>query len=544
LAVVVIVGAGLLAYRNSLDGPFVFDDPPSILYNTTIRHLRPVWSVLRPPHGEGITVGGRPVLNLSLAINFAISGTRVWSYHALNLLIHILAALTLFGIARRTFGVSRTSDGSSTGAAFAIALLWTVHPLLTESVTYVIQRAESLMGLFYLLTLYCFIRAAAASGGRGQFVWYALSVIACLLGAATKEVMVSVPLVVLLYDRTFIAGSIRAAWRRRWRYYLAIATSWVLLAALVSGEGGNRGGSMGLGVTPWFPYLLTQFKAIATYLRLVFWPHPLIIDYPKFEIDHPVQVLPQSVLVLALFVATLWAIRFRPTIGFLGACFILILAPTSLMPSTTQMIAEHRMYLPLAVVLCLIVCAGRAVVGDWPVIIVAVVAGIILAIVTVRRNAVYATDLALWSDTIAECPQSAVAYNNLGLDLAGSGRTSEAIASYNEALRIDPNYSLAHNNMGVILDENGRTEDAITHYREALRIDPANAKANSNLGIALIETGRPAEAIGSFQRALLNDPGNPGIHFNFALALRAAGRFSEAQTEFGKAECLRKVVAQ
>src|SRR5271170_509528 len=154
---VLIVAAGLLAYRKSYGGPFVFDDPPSILYNATIRHLWPFWSVLRPPHGEGITVGGRPVLNLSLAVNYAISGTRVWSYHALNLLIHILAGLTLFGIVRRT--LERVGSGDLARPyllGLAITLLWILHPLQTESVTYVVQRAESLMGLFYLLTLYCF----------------------------------------------------------------------------------------------------------------------------------------------------------------------------------------------------------------------------------------------------------------------------------------------------------------------------------------------------------------------------------------------------
>jgi tetratricopeptide (TPR) repeat protein len=546
VACILIVAAALLAYFNSFGGPFVFDDPPSILYNRTIRHLWPLSSVFRPPNGEGITVGGRPVLNLSLAVNYAISGTQVWSYHALNLLIHILAGLTLFGIVLHTLRDRQNCERSSTWAAFAVALLWTVHPLQTESVTYVIQRAESLMGLFYLLTLYCFIRASEAGGSRRRvrLLWYALSIAACQLGMATKEVMVSAPLVVLLYDRTFLAGSASEAWRMRWRYYLSLATSWVLLAALVAGGGGNRGGSMGLGATTWLPYLIAQFSAIATYLRLVFWPHPLVIDYPIIHIDHPIQVLPQALLMLALFAGTLWALRFRPSIGFLGACFFLILGPTSLMPSATQMIAEHRMYLPLAAVLGVVVCLGDAISGGRRVLFVAAAVAVIFATVTFRRNAVYVTDFALWSDTVADSPQNPVAHNNLGLDLAGAGRTAEAIEHYQEALKIDPNYSSAHNNLGVILDETGRTEEAIKHYRDALRIDPANAKANSNLGIALIETGRPFEAVESFRRALLNDPKNPGIRYNYAVALRAAGKFAEAQIQFEEAGRLRADVAQ
>ena len=184
LAAALLAAAALAAYRNSFSAPFVFDDVPAIAENPTIRHLWPIGSVLATPSG-GQTVSGRPILNLSLALNFALSGTRVWSYHLLNLLIHVLGGLTLFGIIRRTLPrwsgwrsppkpgeggspirlATRSADQRIGGdalhptlLAFLIALLWTLHPLQTESVTYVVQRAESLMGLFYLLTLYGFIR--------------------------------------------------------------------------------------------------------------------------------------------------------------------------------------------------------------------------------------------------------------------------------------------------------------------------------------------------------------------------------------------------
>jgi len=183
LAAALIVLAALLAYHNSFSGELVLDDGPSILENPTVRHLWPIWPALAPPPKEGITVSGRPVLNFSLALNWAMGASDVRGYHGVNLIIHILAGLTLFGIVRRTLelasstGAQRApgpvgqrpgveSSGHSTALAFAVALLWTVHPLQTESVTYIIQRAESLMGLFYLLTLYCFIRYVDAVEGR------------------------------------------------------------------------------------------------------------------------------------------------------------------------------------------------------------------------------------------------------------------------------------------------------------------------------------------------------------------------------------------
>ena len=208
-APLLIALAGFAAYANSFSGPYVFDDLGSIPENPTIRQLWPIGRVLTPPPGQ--TVSGRPLVNLSLAINYAFGGTGVAGYHLGNLLIHLLAGLTLFGIVRRTL-VPKTR--MATQLACAVALLWTLHPLQTESVTYLIQRAESLMGLFYLLTLYCFIRwidadvgakrarvpLQSGSGSRQAFVesgrsngWAWLSGLCCLLGMASKEVMVSAP---------------------------------------------------------------------------------------------------------------------------------------------------------------------------------------------------------------------------------------------------------------------------------------------------------------------------------------------------------------
>ena len=159
----VVVAAGLLAYQNSFTGSFFHDDFGAIIENPTIRHLWPIWRPLLPLHGSGWTVAGRPLINLSLAINYALGGYHVWGYHAFNLTVHILAGLTVLGIARQTLFQPRLRARFGPVAdelALATALLWTVHPLQTESVTYIVQRAESIMGLFYFLTLYCFIRGA------------------------------------------------------------------------------------------------------------------------------------------------------------------------------------------------------------------------------------------------------------------------------------------------------------------------------------------------------------------------------------------------
>ncbi|MES2693227.1 MAG: hypothetical protein V4773_07115, partial [Verrucomicrobiota bacterium] len=278
----VLVAAVLGAYANTLRAPFVYDDTLAIPENPTIRKLWPLSAVLLPQIEGGVTVAGRPVLNLSLALNYALSGTDVWSYHVSNILIHAGASLLLFGIVRRTLARREHTTATTTAAvmaeataggsdattpgrlAFAIAALWALHPLHTQAVTYTVQRAESLMGFFYLLTLYAFVRGLdEQAAGRQPRRWWALSVGACALGMGTKEVMATAPLLVALYDRTFAAKSFVAAWRERKGIHLALVATWLVLAALLWSTGGNRGGTVGLGVgLPLWAYPLTQFEAL------------------------------------------------------------------------------------------------------------------------------------------------------------------------------------------------------------------------------------------------------------------------------------------
>ncbi|MGA3007806.1 MAG: tetratricopeptide repeat protein, partial [Opitutaceae bacterium] len=313
-----------------------------------------------------------------------------------------------------------------------------------------------------------------------------------------------------------------------------LAATWILLAGLRTSVN-QRGVGFGYGMTAW-DYALTSCRSLVRYLELAFWPHPLVFDYSVDGVRRMATVWP-FVLVLSLLVAGVAiALQRRAAIGFAGAWFFLILAPTSsFVPIAGQPMAEHRMYLPLAGVIALAVFGlyrwgGRRSLILWAVLSVG------LGCLTVRRNEDYRSALAIWSDTAAKQPRNARANNNLGLILADlPGRLTEAIYRYETALRIDPYFAEAHNNLGLALSHvPGHLAEAIAHYNAALRIDPHSAEAHNNLGLALSHVpGHLAEAIAHYQTALCLQPDLAEAHNNLGLALaQFPGRRSEAIAHF------------
>ncbi len=528
LAMAGLIGAVVAAYWNSLGAPFLFDDTGAVLNNPTIRHLG-LGTVLNPP-SDGSTTTGRPVVNFSYAINYAISGEDVWSYHALNMAIHTLAALALMGLVRRTLSgavLHGRFGAAAPSLAFLIALLWALHPLQTESVVCIAQRTESLCGLFYLLTLYGFVRGTEAAA-PAQRRWFAFSVISCLAGMGTKEVMVTAPLIVWLYDRTFLAGSFSTALRERRGFYLALAGTWLLLGWLVLRGGGGRGVAAGFGLgISWWKYLLQQCEAIVLYLKLSFWPHPLVLDYGTTVAQSVADVWWQGICVVVLLAVTLWALRRRPVLGFAGAWFFVILAPSSsVVPLVTQTMAEHRMYLPLAGVVGLVVFAAYDR-GGWraagPLAAIAVLFGFL----TVTRNHEYRDAAVIWSDTVAKYPTNARAHNNLAWAYQQQGKAEEANRHFARAVELQPGYVSARYNWGVALLDQGRATEAIAQFEAAVRLAPDHADACMNLGNALMQLQRAAEAIPQYEAALRLKPG-ADVHYDLGVALIERSRPGEA----------------
>jgi tetratricopeptide (TPR) repeat protein len=583
--IAIIAFAGIAAYQNSLRGEFMFDDEEWIIKNPSIRQLWPLGEVLFPADAE--RVGGRPVVSLTLALNYRFGELNVWGYHALNVAVHILAALVLFGVVLRTLllpppAVARAASPhtirpcvvprelkptlfpTSSLLALAVALVWLVHPLQTEAVSYVIQRAESLVGLFYLLTLYAVIRGATISTNHrtSQWIWYFAAIVCCLLGMATKEVMASAPVVILLYDAIFLSGSFRRALAARWGLYLAMAATWsVLVWVLVSTN--FHAETTGFSVphfTPW-TYFLTEPEVLINYLRLAIWPDSLCFAYDLAPATTPERIIGPGIAILGLLGLTGWALIKQPPIGFLGAAFFLILAPTSTFVPILDAAFEHRMYLPLAPLVALVVIGGyrlwprfaaqskamkpahRAVLtAGPPILLLAAIAG--LTWTTIQRNRVYESAFNIWQDTVDKRPENSRAHYNLALALSAHGRSADAMAEYRLATETGPDRAEAYQNWGGELALQGKLDEAIPLFERAIAIRPEYAEAHFNLALALTSNGQIDAAIRHYQDALKSKSDYPEAHSNLGHLLALEGKLAAAAAELQEAIRLQPDFAQ
>ena len=422
-----------------------------------------------------------------------------------------------------------------------------MHPLHTQAVTYVIQRSESLMGLFYLLTLYGLVRCgeATTTGGR-RFLWAAVAVVCCAAGMATKEVMVTAPLVALLYDRTFLAGSLPAALRRRWGLYVALAGTWLVLAGLIQPDQlVHERGSAGFAMQQISPlgYALTQPGVILRYLQLSLWPVGLCLDYAWPPAAGVGRIAPAAIVIAAALAATAWALWRRTWFGFVAACFFLFLAPTSSIMPIRDLAVEHRMYLSLAAVVVLAVFIVGPMVNRLPtagraaaLMSVPVVASMLL-LATIARNHDYRGEVAVWRSVHRVAADNPRPMANLGAHYLRRSPSKMDLPAfyYGEALRLDPQMVEALTGMAVISQRRGDLDGAAAYLTRALQSAPEYAPARDNLGVVLHQQGRLDLAAEQFRIVLMVWPLRAATHHNLANVLGAQGNLDEAIDHYHEA---------
>ncbi len=509
LCAALVVIAGVLAYSNSLEGVFLFDDHIDIDRNPAITSLDSLWRVVAEQGQSGVS--GRPLVALSYAYNYAWCGLETRGWHLVNIAIHVLAALALFGVVRRALmapPLAARWSSRSLGIALASAALWVAHPLTTGSVSYLGQRVESLMGLFFLATFYGALRSFEA---RESKFWPLFASVSCALGTGCKEVIVGVPLLVLLYDSLFVAGNAAAAWRARRGMYIGLFASWPLLALWVFMAQG-RSESVGFGyseVGVW-SYLTTQAWAVAHYARLSLWPDPLVFDYGIRPITDFARYAVPGVAVLAALGLTVAGLVRRRPLAFLGAWWFVILAPTSsVLPIVTELIVEHRAYLPSAAIVLGVVLALARVLEATPSALrtplgwllgAAACVGAVLA--TRARNLDYSSEIGMWLDVVEKLPDNDRARSSYGNDLVSAGREREAGEHFAKAVELSPNNGYWRSNLGTWLLSQGDVQRATEELERAVELLPDYGLALQNLGSAYTRTGQRDKAFEVWRRAL------------------------------------------
>jgi protein O-mannosyl-transferase len=510
-----------LAYANSFSGAYHMDDRVRIVDAPEIRDWR-----------TAVRQTSRPLVGLSLWANYRAGANRA-DFHLFNLLVHLGATLALFGSLRYIVPEvgGKEKPVPVTGLAFGTALLWGLHPLQTESVTYIIQRAEAMMGMFFLLGSYGFLRGLATGHRR----WFVLTTGALAGAVASKPLIVIGPLLLLLYDRQFVAGSLRGAWRARGGWYLAFGLALLLGMALMlrPNESSSTVGLAAGLIEPW-RYALTQPAVIARYLRLSILPVGQCFDYAW----PPAMVRVSTVLQLfsagmAVVGCGILAWRRRP-LGYAAVTFLLMLAPTSSVIPVADSAVEHRLYLPLAVVLTTLVigCWRLAARSGMPVgrrnrLLIALLLSVVgaLGVATHRRNALYASSVAMARDIVAKRPDNFRARIMLANALLQAGECQAAL----EATTVAADHARRRAAQGgvyaltgamnaggylpVVLNTQGRArlglgqfEQARDCFGEAVMLLPTMKEAWLNLAIASRELDDLADALQAGERALALDP--------------------------------------
>jgi protein O-mannosyl-transferase len=547
----------MLAYQPAWNGSFIWDDDEYVTNNellTAPDGLRRIWFSLDSPSQYF------PLVYTTFRIERALWELNPFGYHWVNLLLHVANALLLWRVLVRL----------NVPGAWLASAIFALHPVQVESVAWITERKNVLMGFFFLLTLLAWT-AFVDERTKRPWRFYGLALILYLLALSAKATACTLPAALLLLlwlqkkqiNKTRLIQVVP---------FLVLGIGMGLLA--VWWERYHQGTSLAL-----FPFLtpieriLVASRAVWFYLSKLIWPSNLTFIYPKWNIS-PAHLLDYTWL-LAGFVLCAAIYFLRRYVGrsveVAAAFFVATLSPMlgfiMLFTFRYTFVADHYQYLACIGPIALASAGVATLASTWkkirPLVLSAAACfTAVLAILTWRQSAMYGDIEALWRTTLVRNPACWMAYNNLGNVLYQAnripeakdlfeqalrmnpdnaaarynlgnvlfqrGRISEAIDQYQEALWITPNFAKAHNNLGNVLFLTGRTSEAIEQYKQALRIKPNFAEARNNLGSALVQTGRTAEAIDQFKEALRMNPNSADAHNNLGVALAQMGRISEA----------------
>lgn len=537
----------MVVYANTLQVPFLFDGLTCIVENPLIHNFGALFDLesyrkFGLPEDIRNNMVTRFVAYVTFAFNYRLHGVAPPGYHLVNIAIHLLNALLVYELFRLTFErCASTSTNGQRGEFFALvaALIFVVHPVQTNAVTYIVQRFSLLATFFYLLALIAYIRAATEKSRSSRRNYYIVALVATILAMYTKEISFTLPIMIALYDLAFLDGERRTRLKRLAPILATLvlipATVMTLsaLSAITGGSVGNALNLANLSATPisrW-DYFITQWQVIVTYLRLLLWPVGLNFDY-----DYPVatslfsgKVLLSGLLLLSLSLTGLYLLfcrRFRKSVesswrlaGFGLVWFFLTLVMESSIIRLDDIILEYRLYLPAIGFIGSVVALG-----DWgrdrlfpswsqawrrsaTIMICAALVGS-LGIATILRNNIWRDPYLFWQDASAKSPNKSRPLGNLANAYCEQGRFNEARPLFVKAKALDPKSWIPPYQLGQIYLVLNQPDQAIDELTQAARINAAQYPIWNALGYAYLQQGMLQEAANAYQQVLILKTGD------------------------------------
>ncbi|MFA5116283.1 MAG: tetratricopeptide repeat protein [Candidatus Omnitrophota bacterium] len=541
-SVIIICCLGFIIYSGTFFNSFHFDDGGSITGNfaiRNIRNLRDIWNFWPT----------RFLTYLSIAFNYSLGGYDVFGYHVFNLFVHLGSAVMVWCLTILTLNTPALKNDPisaySGRIAFFAAVIFLSHPIQTQPVNYIIQRASLLSSFFYITSLCLYVKARLRQEERqGPHIWkvyYGSSLLCAVMGMFCKEIAISLPLAICLYEACFLRGQKGFGWKYAFPFLaLVLVIPLTMLFARSVDFHEMRFVKDGVpGISSWH-YFLTQTRVLVTYLRLLFVPVNQNLDYyypaSRSLFEWPVIL---SLLLLSAVISA--GVRFFHKYRLLSFCvfwfFITLLLESSFFP-IRDVIYEHRLYLPMAGFSLFLVgglfhlTAGKRA---WRVYAVLFLLIACYSAMAYQRNKVWQSDLALWDDAARKSPLKARPLVNRGLAYAKNDRFDLALADYDKAIEINPENAGIYIDRGLAYQNSGRLDLALADYNKAIELNPDYTEAYNNRGIVYAAKGDFDQAIADFLRSIEIDPGYANAYYNRGLAYQNKGRLDLALDDYNKA---------
>lgn len=584
LGIFSVVLLGVTLYSNILQSPFVFDDHSSIVEDEITKNINTAFKNIS---------NSRYLTQLSFSLNYVIGGLRPFGYHLINNIIHVINATLVYYLVVltfrtpffRTYCASRLMpDTSPYFIAFASAFIFVAHPIQTQAVTYIVQRATSMATMFYLISLLMYIKFRIQDSGHriqdgksnnhtsspitdrfAPFFSYSVSVLCAILAMKTKQIAFTLPIIILIYEFSFFNRPLNSVLRltnsKRVLYLIPIIlTMLVIPLSTLNTKEPIEINMQDIDLlsrdTPDISradYLLTQFRVIMTYLRLLVFPIDQSLDY-RYPVYHSFLDMHVSLSFLFILFMIGVAIYFfsrsrsslRSTqfpdsrslsphfrlISFGIIWFFLTLSVESSIVPIKDVIVEHRVYLPsigffigcISFLDCMIHQQRLKLI-----LIIIIVA--CLSVSTYARNSLWKDPQKLWEDVLDKSPNNVRAYNELGAIFRDEGKYAQAMEQFEKALKINKNYGVTYYNIGYIQHKLGAYENALAYFQEALRFQ-LNAQLHmdiyTSIGITYSEMGNDTDAVQAFKKAVEILPGSIIPYNNLGRQYIKMGKFDQA----------------